>query len=388
MQTFPAAALDQLPPIDLQRVPAGLLPARLPVAGGDAWRLWAFAAGFDAADAVPVRDFTGQWDDYAPRSGRNAALESVQAEFSATRRAWEVALVGRSDFVIDGTRGAYDVVRADKRRTAPPTGSRLDAEVDETGVIWTGLRVAHTWSPDGSHAAGAPAPAAGSRWQFTGALTLLSVRRLQTLHARGQVGFDGSTYAFDASGTRRDSFREFEGYGRPQTTGAGVSADFGVAWRPAAGTVVNLSVVDALSALRVGGVATQEVNASSVTTSVGTDGYLTARPLLSGRYSAASVRLRLAPKVSLLAGHTFEAPWGATLAGVRVEHIAGLTLPAVWSVVPLGYGVGLQLDAEARFRSFGVGLVGRYGGVFVRTRSLPIAGTRALGWQASIEVPL
>lgn len=366
----------------------GLLPARLPVAGDDVWRLRAFVASFDAADAVPVRDFTGRWDDYAPRRGRNAALESVQAEFSATRRSWEVALVGRSDFVINATRGAYDVVRADKRREAPPVGSHFDAEVKETGVVWGGLRLARTWALGSSPALDGIGQAASSRWQFTTALTLLSVRRLQTIQARGNVAFDGSTYAFDAGGTRRDSFREFEGFGRPQTTGAGVSADFGVAWQPAVGTFFNLSVVDALSALRIDGVATQEVNASSATSSVDANGFLVSRPLLSGRNSASSVRLQLAPKISLIAGGTFAAPWGATLAGLRVEHIAGLTLPAVWSVVPLGHGIALQLDAETRFRSLGVGLVGRYGGVFVRTRSLPVAGTRALGWQASIEVPL
>ena len=385
VQAIVAVASNEAAPIDLQRAPVGLLPARLPVLGGDAWRLRAFVADFDAADAVPVRNFSGRWDDYAPRPGHNAALESAQAELSATRGAWEVALVGRTDFIIDGTRGAYDVVRADKRRQAPPAASHFDAAVDASGIVWVGARVARTWALDGGSGS---LPAADSRWQFSGALTLLSVRRVQTIDARGHVDFDGTTYAFEASGTRKDSFREFEGYGRPRSTGAGLSADVGLAWRPAAGTVVNLSVVDALSTLRVDRVATEEVDATSATTSIGADGFLAARPLLSGRFSATSVRLRLAPKVSMVAGHAFDAPWGSTLAGVRVEQVRGLTLPAIWSVVPLGHDVALQLDAELRFRSVGVGLVGRHGGVFVRTRSLPVAGTRALGWQASVEVPL
>ena len=385
LQAIVAVASNEAPAIDLQRAPAGLLPARLPVTGGPAWRLRAFVADFDAADAVPVRNFSGRWDDYAPRAGRNAALESAQAELSATRGAWEIALVGRTDFIIDATRGAYDVVRADKRRETPPAGSRFDAAVDATGIVWAGARAAHTWAFGGSSDASG---AARGVWQFSGGLTLLSVRRVETIDARGHADFDGTTYAFEASGTRKDSFREFEGYGRPRSTGAGLSADFGVAWRPAADTVVNLSVVDALSTLRVDNVATEQVDATSATTSIGADGFLAARPLLSGRYSATSVRLRLAPKVSLLAGHAFDTARGSMLAGMRVEQVRGLTLPAAWSVVPLTRGLALQIDAELRFRSIGVGLAGRHGGVFVRTRSLAIAGTRALGWQAWVEVPL
>ena len=378
----------------LRLAPAGLLPARLPVAGGEGWRLRAAAAAFDAADAVAVRDFSGSWDGYSPRAGRNAAIEMLQAEVSASRRHWEVALVARSEIVIDGSRGAWDAVRADKQRQAPPAGSRLDADAAGRGIGWVGLRGARSWSfgspPDGAQRGPDSALPSTGRWRLSLAATLLSVRRVQTLAASGRVDFDGSRYAFDAAGTRRDSYREFAGYGTPRTLGIGIGADLGLAWQPTAGSFVNLSVVDALSALRIDGVATQDAAVSSSTATTGADGYVDYRPLLSGRYSAQTLRTSLPRKFSLNGGLAFDPPWGgrSALAGLRIEQLSGLTLPAAWAVLPLDGGVSLQLDAETRFRSLGVGLAGRYGGVFLRTRTLPVGSSRTLGWQLALNLPL
>ena len=316
------AAVDAPGDDALRLAPAGLLPARLPIDGGERWRLRTAVAAFDAADAVPVRDFSGSWDRYSPRAGRNAAIEMLQAEVSASRRHWEVALVARSEIVIDGSRGAWDAVRADKQRQAPPAGTRLDADVAGRGIGWVGLRGARSWSFGGPQGT---LPSAG-RWQFTLAATLMSVRRVQTLAASGRVDFDGRRYAFDAAGTRRDSYREFADYGTPRTLGVGVGADLGIAWQPTARSFVNLSVVDALSALRVDGVATQDAAVSSSTATTGADGYVDYRPLLAGRYSSQSLRTSLPRKFSLNGGLAFDPPWGgrAALAGLRLEQVCGL----------------------------------------------------------------
>ena len=219
----------------------------------------------------------------------------------------------------------------------------------------------------------------------------MSVRRVQTLAASGRVDFDGSRYAFDAAGTRRDSYREFAGYGTPRTLGAGVGADIGIAWQPSARSFVNLSVVDALSALRIDGVATQDAAVSSSTASTGADGYVDYRPLLAGRYSSQSLRSSLPRKFSLHGGMRLRAAVGRphrTRRRCASSRSSGLTLPAAWAVLPLAGGVSLQLDAETRFRSLGVGLAGRYGGVFLRTRSLPVGTSRTLGWQLALNLPL
>ena len=233
----------------LRLAPAGLLPTRLPVEGGERWRVGGFARAFDATDAVAVRDFESDWDRYSPRAGRNAAIEMLQAELTASRGAWEAALVARHELVIDGSRGAWDAVRADRRREGLAAGTRLDIDAAAMGVGWGGVRVARTWR--------LPAAEAAGTWRLTAGATLLSVRRLQGFEAGGRIGFDGKSYSFDAAGWRRDSWREFAGFGTPRTTGSGASADFGLAWQAASGRAfANLSLVDALSTLRIDGVAT------------------------------------------------------------------------------------------------------------------------------------
>ena len=369
-------------------MPAPLLPVRLPVArptdpaDASAWRLRAEAADFSAADAVPVRDFSGDWADYQPRGGRNAALQSSRAELVATRQGWELAATARSDILIHGSRGAFDLVHAYKQRATPADGSSYTADAQEQGVVWAGLRGARTW-------------AFAAPLQLTAAVTLLSVRRVQLADVQGAVNYSNDVgYGFDAHTQRSDSFKQFGGYGEARSTGSGFTTDLGLLWQPSVALFVNLSAVDVASRLRLQNLSTEATTLSSATRGTDAQGYLNYKPLATGRYSAGDGRLQLARKWSASAGWRLDGlaagdpGWldGAVL-GARWEHIAGLDLPALWATWPLAPGWALQLDADSRFRSLGVGLVSPFAALLLRTRSLPAGGSSALGWQAALHWP-
>jgi len=381
-------------------MPATLLPHRLPVAdaGTDTgtatgWRLQAEAADFEADDATAVRDLDGDWARYHPRAGRNRALQAARLELSAARQGWELAAALRSEILIDGSRGAFDVVQAYKQRRTPADGSAFAVDARERGVVLAGLRVARSWSL-GQAAAAAPPP-----WQLTAALTLQSVRRVQQVDAQGTVRYDLATgYAFDATTRRLDSSKRFAGFGTEDAQGQGASADLGLLWQPSAQGFVNLSVTDLWSRLRVRGVAREDARLSSATRQFDADGYLDYRPLISGRYTADALRWRLPRKTALAAGWRLDggAPGGpgglldGAVLGARWEHVDGLHLPAVWGQWPLrgaAAGWALQAEAELRFRTLGLGLRGPGVQAMLRTRSLPVGQTRALGWQAAVSWP-
>ena len=364
------------------------MPVRLPVArptdpaDASAWRLRAEAADFSAADAVPVRDFSGDWADYQPRSGRNAALQSSRAELVATRQGWELAATARSDILIQGSRGAFDLVHAYKQRATPADGSSYAADAQEQGVVWAGLRGARTW-------------AFAAPLQLTAAVTLLSVRRVQLADVQGAVTYGNAVgYGFDAHTQRSDTFKQFGGYGEARSTGRGFTTDVGLLWQPSVALFVNLSAVDVASRLRLQNLSTEAATLSSATRGTDAQGYLNYKPLATGRYSAGDGRLQLARKWSASAGWRLDGlaagdpGWldGAVL-GARWEHIAGLDLPALWATWPLAPGWALQLDADSRLRSLGVGLVSPFAALLLRTRSLPAGGSSALGWQAALHWP-
>ena len=370
-------------------MPAGLLPQRLPVAAapsGSHWLLHAEATDFSASDATPVRDFSGDWARYQPRGGRNAALQQARLELAISDGDWELGATLRSDILITGSRGAFDLVHAYKQRQTLADGSALAVDAQEIGVIWAGLRAARSWTLLPARAA----DAAGLR--LTAAVTPLSVRRVQLTSAQGTVAYSNAAgYRFDASTSQQDSHRQLSGWGTVDTTGSGLTSDLGLLWQPGPSWFANLSLVDAASRLRVRGVATETMTLSSSTRGVDDRGYLDYHPLLNGRDSASDLRLRLQRKWSATAGVLAHDLWAAAPAGsqlgARWERIGALDLPALWASLPLAPGWALQLDAETRFRSLGLGVQGRYAALMLRSSGLRVGQASALGWQASLSLP-
>lgn len=361
-------------------MPVARLPERLPVASDSTWLVNTLATQFEASDATPVRALSGDWARYHPREGRNAALQSARLELTASRALWEMGAAVRSDIVIDGARGAFDIVHAYKQKHTPTSGSAFELDATEQGVIWAGLRGARTWvlKPGTEHGL-----------QLTTAITLLSVRRVQLTDVNGSAQYDSAAgFTFNAQTAQQDSHVQFGGYGTPKAVGSGYTTDFGLLWQPSARSFVNLSISDAVSRLKVKQVATEQMSASSTTRLFDSNGYLDYHPLLNGRDSAQDVSRRLAGKTSLSAGARVDVSAStAAVVGARWEHIAGISMPSVWAAVPLHGSLALQLDVDTRFKSFGVGINGRYGALMLRSQNISVSASRALGWQASLNLP-
>ncbi len=372
-------------------MPDARLPERLPVSAQTGWAVRALAAQFEASDATPVRALSGDWSHYRPRDTRNAALQSARIELSASRASWELGTVLRSDIVIDGSRGAFDIVYAYKQKREPPPGSTFELNATEQGVIWAGLRGARTWTLR---------PGTDNGVQLTTSAALLSVRRVQLTDVSGNAQFSSAAgFEFNAQTTRQDSHVQFGGYGQPKGLGSGYTTDIGLLWQPSARSFVNFSVTDAFSKLKVRNVATEQLSASSSTRLFDSSGYLDYRPLLNGRNSTQDVALRLVRKWTLSAGTRLdgsvlsasgESPAASsTTVGARWEHVAGIDVPSIWVSVPLTVfpqaGLALQLDVDGRFKSVGVGLKSRIGAVMLRSQSTSVGDSRALGWQANLN---
>lgn len=356
-----------------------LLPMRPPVLPDEQWTVRSVFSAFAATDAVPVLDASGKWKRYAPAGGRNNGLAQAYVDFSLSRSGWELATTLRSDILISASRGAVDVVHAYKQKLKLPEGSNLGVSTHQTSLALAGLRVARTWSFE---------PGPGQSLQVTGALTVLSVRSVQIWDVSGRAGYtkaDG--YSLNAQVLRHNSTKQFSGYGMNHPDGYGYTADLGVMWTPTEYSFINVSAVDIFSRVNVSGVATQHASVSSSTKSTDAQGYVEYKPLISGRYSSQRVGLRLNPKWGVSGGVRVDWLGSGTQLGARLEHVANINIPSLWAVLPLAAGFGLQLDAETRFHSFGVGLQHRYGSLMLRTSSLALGRSETLGLQAAVNIP-
>ncbi len=342
-------------------------PVRLPVPQADAWTVTARLALHEASDALPLRAMEGDWARYRPRDGRQVAAQHVRVEVVAARAGWEFAAHRGSEALLTGSRDAYDLVHAYKRRAEPAAGTTFDARVLAHGAQTTGVRLAHSGRFGWGRANEVSARAAGWRWSL--GATVLHVHRSLAAELRGSARYGaGGPEAFEGSATRHDSGKQFGGFGNAGAAGQGFSVDAGLSWRGAGGLAVDLSLVDVVSRLELDRVAAQTLALSSQVLSYDADGYLAYRPALTGRNSAARVRTELLRKTTLAVDRRVELPGlGDTRLGLRWVRIGSLDTAALTFGHSLCCGLSGVLEWDPRFQGIGLGLTGRAGALMLRT---------------------
>ena len=362
---------------------ASAWPQRLPVPDTPSWQTSVRLGAYEAADAVPVRRIEGDWAVYRPRRGDGAVVQVAHAELMAVRRGWEVALTARTEGLLIGSRGAFDLVHAYKQKIVPPSGTSLEVDVRANGLWLTGVRVARSggsanpgmWDPHD----------APSGWRWTLAATGLAVRRAVRADAFGQAAFDAAAGdRYSATASRSDSSKSFGGFGNAGARGAGVTLDAGLAWRSPGGMRFNVSAVDLWSRIGVDGAALQTARLSSQTISYDAQGYLAYQPALTGRNQAADVRTRLTRKWALSAELPVHLPLlGPSRVGAQWARMGPLERPTLWWSRPLaGRWVG-TIEADPRFDAVGIGLSSASLGLMLRAGVGPDRQLRVMGGQVA-----
>jgi len=289
-------------------------------------------------------------------------------------------LTSRNEGLLMGSRDAFDLVHAYKRKQMPDPGDSLEVDVRASGLWLSGLRVARSGD--------LAAVRASTGWRWTLAATGLTVRRAVTAGAQGQANFDANgAESYSAAAWRGDTSKSFGGFGHAGGRGVGLTFDAGLAWRGPGELLVNFSAVDLWSRIEVDGAATQTVRLSSQTLGTDAEGYLEYRPALTGRNQALTLRMRLEPKWSL----SIESPLplqvlGSTRIGVQWARMGSLDRPSVWWSVPLAVGWIGSVELDPRFDALGIGLSGPSLSLMLRAgadagrRTRPMGGQLAWRW--------
>ena len=340
-----------------------------PDPGADRWTVYADIAAWQASDAAPISQLTGDWHAYAPRKGRNTFLMRSKAAVGFEKNGWRIGLELRQDALATTDRASLDVYQLFQQDREPVAPARFTLQGRYFSWLARGLRVSYRF--DGLRIAGRPVS------MELGA-AVYGKQRLRERSIEGTLSFP-ETGAYAAVAVHRDADNRmvypFMG-NAPGASGAGLSLaatlPLGQAWS------LGVRADDFASRLRWTDL---PVSTDSLDTDAATfdqNGHVSYRPMLSGRKRQQDLTFRI-PRYTSVALDYHYRDWRA---GIQVARYAGETIPAFSLSRRLGR-LTLHADIETRFDSAGFGLDAGNLRMMLRSDSFRMdrAKTRALTLQ-------
>lgn len=335
----------------------------------DGWTVYADIAAWQASDAVPISQLTGDWHAYAPRKGRNTFLMRSKATAGFERNRWRIGLELRQDAFATTDRASLDAYKLFQQEQEPLPPARFTLQGRYFSWQARGLRVGYRF--DGPRIAGRPVLI-----ELDGAV--YGRQRLRERSIEGTLSFPQTgTYAAIAAHRDADNRMVYPFMGNvPSASGAGLSLAATVplaqAWS------LGLRADDLASRLRWAGlpVSTESLDTDAVR--FDQRGYASYRPLLSGRKRQQDLTFRI-PRYTAVALDYHYRDWRA---GVQLARYASETIPALSLSRQVGW-LTLHANIETRFDSAGIGLDAGNLRIMLRSDSFRLdqAKARALNLQ-------
>jgi hypothetical protein len=294
-----------------------------------------------ASDAIPISQFNSDWrKNFSPRAGRNVALMRNRATAGVESSQWRIGYEVRQEASLDTDRETLEMVRLYKQRHDPDAPRTFAARAEYSNWSAHGLRIGHHF--EGPQIAGRPV-------QILISGAWYSTARYRRNNVSGSVSYLGSSdYEFNATELDINSGATLPSRnGTPEASGFSVSVATEV---PLSDSLTfNLKIDDLWSRIRWRELPVSRQTINSNVTGTDSEGFLSYRPLLSGRneqindsvmlkrYGAAELSYRI----------------GAWRYATQVERYAGVTIPTFSGGRHFAWG-DVTARIETRFHSFGL----------------------------------
>jgi hypothetical protein len=338
-----------------------------------AWHAYGKVQAWAAYDAIPIRDFTGDWGArYTPRQGRNVFLQRDRAEFGVEKDGWRVGLEYRLEISLEANRDTVEMYHLYLQRRDPEGARGYVADAHMKSWLAAGMRVGRTFAL-GSAAGKAP---------------LLMVSGALYGHARNRDGdvsgtvdyLPSDTYRFDARyfGSSSNYTYPFMPDAEQKSSGASMSA--ALQWPLTSQLTANLAVNDLWSRMRWSDLPSIDKVIHSDVRTVDSDGYLNYQPQIYGKSSLIERRGTIGASSALNLTYTQD-QWSLR---AGVERIYGTSIPQVSGSYRSRWGT-FSTSYDTRFNMVGLGYEL---GVFrarLRANRLPIADSSAFAAELGLH---
>lgn len=338
-----------------------------------AWQAYAKAQLWAVYDAIPVREFDGDWSvGYAPRDGRNLFLQRNRAEFGVEKNGWRVGIEYRQEGSLDANRDTLEFYRLYKQRLRPDSARDFNLNPQFRSWSAAGLRVARTFSLD---------DAAGNSPLLMVSGALYANPRNRDIDVSGKVNYTPTdVYGFNAQYQESDTRYRYPFMPDLSQTSSGASVSLALQWPLSARLTANLALNDIWSRMRWSNLPAVRKSINSDVTSYDKDGYVNYQPLLSGQNSQIEKTGTIGASGALSLSYRLEL-WTMKMG---LERIEATTIPAVSVTYQSSWGA-FTSSYETRFNTLGVGYDHGPLRLHLRSNRWPLNEASAIGLDAGVH---
>lgn len=307
------------------------------------WQSYAKVQAWAAYDAIPLRDFTGNWDaHYTPRNGRNAFLQRNRAEFGVEKDGWRVGAEYRIEVSLHSNRDTVEAYHLYLQRLTPAGPRRYVADAHLQAWSGSGMRVGRTMA--------LPANAAGTPLLMVSGALYGSLRN-RDADVSGAVDYTpGNAYRFDAQYFSTNNKYQYPFMPEVAQRSSGATLSAALQWPITSQLTANVAINDLWSRLRWTNLPALEKVIHSDVRTVDADGYINYRPQVQGQNSLLDRSSRIGASTALNLRYVLER-WSLQ---AGVEHIDGTGIPRLAAGYRSDWG-SFSASYDTRFNMLGLG---------------------------------
>lgn len=363
----------------------GLLLIDNPARNTEPVGVYAVVEGFEASDAVAIRQFIGDWQGtYTPQSGNNIAVMAARAEVGVQWNGYRLGTLYRAQALVQANRDTSDLVRAYNTRSGYEAGRAYAMDYRMSGFAANGLRLGRGQQLDlGTDWA--------VRWGVSG--SLLNGSQLKLENANGQAlalnaqDFNANV-AMQTTNSAMDTrdptqFNPFvqtqQGFG-----GQGYAVDAGAFFQRSDGLQIEVAVNDLAGQMDWKNVPMRLTNYSTATKSYDADGYVHYNPTATTLSSYVNTTQMLDPKLWLAVSY----PLGSTQLQIATSHIADIWLPELNATFAVATDWRLKTGYDVRFGTLLLALQHPHFELSLRTDDLALGQAKGYGLRLAVTLPL
>lgn len=331
---------------------------------------------FAANDWTALDDIEGNWSGrYAPRGGRNLAVDFLRAEVGVAHDSWRIGTFYRREIVIEASRDTLDLLYLEKNNSPIPVGRRFALDFDAEALEAEGIRIEKAFELVRGERAGL--------WASLGASWLRGSRTRSGTVRGGVAATAPNTFAFDANWIDRNTRKTYPFITPGSPEGSGYTLDLALEFQWADRNRLLLSVEDLDSRIAWRGVPTTEARATSNTAARDAQGFIVYQPAIAGQNRRIDTIQRLDPKTTIEYLRTF----GALSAGAGALVVRNIAIPRLTLDYRLNEAWRVSAEHDLRFGGVGVGVRYKSLSVAVLSERTDLNSAKAYGVAARLAVP-
>ena len=332
---------------------------------------------FAASDDVAAMQFSRNWNGpFTPKTGGNLSIAEGRIETGFAWDSWRFSTLLREEAIVDTNADTAAIYRDNKQHLSVPQGRSFLVKLGMEGFEAKGLRLDKGFLVELGN---------GTSLRIGGGFSLLDGMRVRIAGANGTAASTSTGYAYNVTLQDQNSRGSYPFISSAIPSGRGYSTDVGAILSLPGGGRVDFAANDLVARMHWYNMPYTFETANSNTVTRDASGYISYNAVLNGYNDLRrrTVVQKIPPKYHL----DYLAHFRGFDLSAGADRVWGYWLPQAGMSLRLYGNWRLDLDRDFRFGSNGVAVSSRYVHFGIRSGSLDMNQSRALGLSAGLSFP-